>query len=103
MATVVTSTMLGGLRQHIVDMCSYAEFKAGGSWHRVELDYAIVQQNGAVHIAFYITTDYGDATDFRLLDANGNVLAQKTETIEFAPLVSKILYRFKFAVNVLNE
>ena len=38
MATTITSTMLGGLRQCIVDMVSYGRYKIGSTWYRAEIN-----------------------------------------------------------------
>ena len=102
MATTISDAMLGGLRQHIVDMASYAEYQMGGSWVRAELNGKTVQRNGAVHITFYVRKQGSavKATAYRLKDASGNVLASKEEDIPFVTGIDAIMYRFKFSVTV---
>ena len=106
MATTITSTMLGGLRQCIVDMVSYGRYKIGSTWYRAEINSKAVQLNGAVHVTFYIQNQGGGSTpasQFQLLDANNNLLAERTEDVAFVQYMDRILYRFKFGVSVAEN
>jgi len=102
-STQINTAMLSGLRQHIVDMVSYAGYRIDGVWHRAEIDTKAVQGNGAVHVTFYVHRAEGSAspaTAFRLMNADGQALAMREETIEFAQHMDAVLYRFKFGVSV---
>jgi len=102
MATTITNTMLNGLRQHIVDMASYGRYKIGGTWYRAEIETKAVQQNGAVHVTFFIRDQAGGtpASQFQLLNADNQLLAERAENVAFAEYMDAILYRFKFGVSV---
>lgn len=103
MATNITNTMLGGLRQHIVDMASYGRYMIDGEWIRSEIVTKEVSQNNAVHISFYIHARTGSespATKFQLMDENDMVLAEREEELAFTMYYDTLLYRFKFGVNV---
>ena len=101
--TTITSTMLGGLRQHIVDMVSRSRYMIDGTWHTAEINSKAVQSNGSVHVTFYVRRADGSsspATRFQILNASGQVLAERTENVAFAQHMDAILYRFKFGVSV---
>ena len=101
MAVTITDSLLNGLRRHIADMTAYAEYKIGGSWTRAEINSKDVLETGAVNISFYVRRSGDDtATEFRLKDANGNVLADREETIAFITGIDALLYRFKFSVTI---
>lgn len=103
MATTITNTMLGGLRQHIVDMASYGRYMIDDEWERSEIVTKEVSQNNAVLISFYVHSKNGSAspaTKFQLMDENNNVLAERIEELAFTEYYNTLLYRFKFGVNV---
>ena len=103
MATTITNTMLGGLRQHIVDMASYGRYRIDGEWIRSEIVTKEVSQNNAVLISYYVHAKEGSAspaTGFQLMDENGMVLAEREEELAFTEYYKTLLYRFKFGVNV---
>ena len=102
-ATTITSTMLNNLRQRVVDMVSYAQYKIGGTWYRAEINRKEIRSNGSVHISFYIPVPASietPASQFRLFDTGGNILAERTENVPFAQNIEKILFLFKFGVSV---
>lgn len=101
--TTITSAMLGGLRQHIVDMVDHGRYMIDGTWRRVEINSKAVQENGSVHVTFYIRRADGSsspATRFQLRNRSNQVLAERTETVAFVQHMDAILYRFKFGVSV---
>lgn len=103
MAITITSAMLNKLRQHIADICAYGRYKVGNTWYRADISSASVQSNGAVHVMFYISQPSGttgSATGFQLCDANGNLLAERAETVPFSQYTQEINIRFKFGVSV---
>lgn len=100
-ATTITSNMLGGLRNHVVDMVAYARYKVGSTWYRAEIDSKAVQGNGAVHVAFYLHNPGGTtpASQFQLYNASGQLLSERTENVAFLQEMD-VLYRFKFGVSI---
>lgn len=101
--TTITSAMLDGLRRHIGTMVSYARYRIGTTWYRAEINSREVRENNSIHITFYIPIPESidvPANRFQLCDANGNVLAERTEDVPFALHMDTILYRFKFGVSV---
>lgn len=106
MATTITSIMLNGLRQHIVETVSYGRYLIGSTWYRAEINSKAVQLNGAVHVTFYIQNQGGGSTPaskFQLLDENNNLLAERTENVAFVQYMDEILYRFKFGVSIAEN
>ncbi|MBQ9252235.1 MAG: hypothetical protein IJ188_06345 [Clostridia bacterium] len=100
--TTITSTLLTGLRNRIVEMAGYGRYRIGNTWYRAELNGAAVQGNGAIHITFYIDRQDGNnpATEFQICASNGSVLVDRVEEISFAQTVDRILIRFKLGVSV---
>ncbi|MBQ6960880.1 MAG: hypothetical protein IJP78_07895 [Clostridia bacterium] len=102
-ATTITNTMKNGLRQKIIDMISYGQYKIGSTWYRAEIDSKEIKSNGAVHATFYIQVPASRATpasQFRLCNSSGTVLAERTENVPFVDNLDEILYRFKFGISV---
>lgn len=101
-ATTINANLLNGLRQHIVDMVSYGRYRIGSTWYRAEINSKAVQDNGAVHITFYVRKQSAGSTAnrFRLMSADNKVLAERVESITFVETMEEVLYRFKFGVSV---
>lgn len=100
-ATTITNVMLNALREQIVDIATYGFYRIGTTWYSTEINSKAVQSNGAVHITFYIESHGADlATEFRLTNASGEVLASRVEDVPFVDGAEKMLYRFKFGVSV---
>lgn len=102
--TTITNAMLSSLRNHIVDIAAYGQYKIADTWHRGELETAEVRANGSVLVSFYVEpadAALTPATHFRLCAEDGTVLAEKEGSLPFVPNQSDaILYRFKFGVRV---
>ncbi len=102
MATTITSTMLGGLRQHIVDMVDHGRYMIGGSWINSDIVTKEIQANNMVYVCFYVQASGGNSTvtQFQLLDSDDQVLAERVETLTIPEHYDALLYRFKFGVSV---
>lgn len=100
-STTITDTLLTELKRQIFECVSYARYKIGSTWYRTEIESKEIRANGAVHVTFYLTPTSNlntPASQFRLYDANGTLLAERTENVAFASSL-KVQYRFKFGVS----
>lgn len=104
-ATVINSNLLGGLRQKVVDMADHARYREGGAWQTSPIVSKTIRENGSIQIDFYIQkmTGYSVAERFQILDANGNVLIERQESVAFTQYVNEILYRFKLSVSAAEN
>ena len=102
--TTITGAMLGGLRQHIINMTAYGAYKISSTWYQSPITLAEVRDNGSVLVAFDLEpkdAQLTPATVLRLYDANNNVLAEREDTVEFVPnSADAVMYRFRFGVRV---
>lgn len=102
--TTITNAMLGSLRNHIVAIVAYGQYKISSTWYRAEIDTAEVRPNGSVRISFFVEPQDAamtPASQFQLCAEDGTVLAERTEELAFTPNISDaIMYRFKFGVRV---
>ena len=105
-ASDIKPALLATLRQAVADAAEYGEYKLGtAAWHRAGFVDKGVLLNGAAQIVLKVEADAsGDpATAFRVCDAGGNVLLEKTETVPFAMGDSYIAYRFRIGVTAVDE
>lgn len=94
---VVTSTLLNGMRQQLIDSVDHAQFKIGSSYIDAPINEKKMNKNGTVNIGFYINANAGQTiTQCRLLDKANNVLAVKSENISMSSTASAIYYFFTF-------
>lgn len=107
MATItITKTLLDELRYHLLNTVSYARYKIKSTWYRASIDTGSVRSNGTIHISFYIEAKDSvpsPATQFRLYDASGTMLVDRTETVEFTADLTRVLYQFRFEVIASGE
>lgn len=103
--SIIKEAMLSGLRQHIIDMVAKAQFNVGSTWHDAVFSGA-VGSNDMVSVNMVLEPVSGPstlATQFRLLNSNGDQLAGKTENIQFLPGVEEMMYRFVFGVTLAGQ
>lgn len=102
MATTISSNLLGALRQRIITVAAYGQYKIGSAWHNAEIESGYVRANGSVCVSFIVEPQDAaltPATQFRLCDEDGNVLAEREDTIAFIQnAADALLCRFRFSV-----
>lgn len=98
MAITISNTLLQELAKHIDERCVKADYTVNGKTYETPLRRSLVD-NTTVRKHIYLTQKhvYGTVTRVRLLGANGEVIATRTD-----PHVHKategLLLEFKFVI-----
>lgn len=102
--SAITNHLLNAVRQRIASVCDHGRYQENSAWYTANIYKAEIQDNGSVTVSFYVDRqDSADsASDFQLCDAEGNVLAEREETVAFSAGLNRILYRFRFGVAVVE-
>lgn len=99
----VTNTLLSHLRQQFIAKVDHAQYKIGSAYTNATLNEKKVNADGTITVGFYITATSGTVTQCRLLDASGNVLASKAESIVLQAGVSAVYYFFAYDLYELTS
>lgn len=96
---ITTSTLLNALRGEIVAQAAAGQYKIGDAYTTVSPINKVLNADGTVTCSFTATGTAGDTiTEFRIVDADGNPLASKAESIELTETYNAVYYLFTFTV-----
>ena len=99
----VTNTLLTHLRQQLINKVDHAQYRIGSTYTNAAINEKKINSDGTVTIGFYISASSGTVTQCRLLDANNNVLATRTENIVLQSGASDVYYFFAYNVYELTS
>lgn len=92
----VTNTLLNYLRQQMVGKVDHAQFRIGTTFTNAAINEKKVNNDGTITIGFYINAASGTVNLCRILDANNNVLASRSESIVLQAGASAVYYFFTY-------
>lgn len=99
----VTNTLLTHLRQQLISKVDHAQYRIGSTYTNAAINEKKINSDGTVTIGFYISASSGTVTQCRLLDANNNILATRTENIVLQSGASDVYYFFAYNVYELTS
>ncbi len=96
---MLTSTAIEGYKKYTEKTISYAQYKLGSTWYTASVSRKERLSNGKVAVYFSIIPQSSTAVTIngvRLYDVNGDLWAEKKESIKVESVQEGVLYRFTF-------
>ena len=106
MAVVINNNLLSALREHVLDISISGRYKIGDAWYDAEITDRFIAENLMVRVAFDVVPQDSQrtpATEFRLLDGSGQLLASEEKTVSFAQGTEGVSFWFVFNVKVGSD
>jgi hypothetical protein len=96
---MLTDSAFEGYKKYTERTLSHAMYNIDGTWHRAEISRKERTADGRVAVYFSIVPQAGTVVTIngvQLYDIDGNLWAEKTESIQIKSVQEGVLYRFTF-------
>ena len=104
MVKILTEAALGALREFLKNSISHALVTWDGEAHRAEIRSRAILADGRVELGILLGTEKTIAiTEIALVGADGEIWAERPETIELEGAGEGLLYRFRLWVREEEE
>ncbi|MBR1744367.1 MAG: hypothetical protein IJ733_21410 [Lachnospiraceae bacterium] len=98
--SLLTNAAIKGYQQYTKRILSYARYKIGSTYYKVNINSVNVTTNGIVEIDFLIEpTVTGTITEVQLYDTNGELWLDKTESLSVSSVVEGFFYTVQLKIS----
>lgn len=99
---MLTDKAIEGYKRHTEKIIGHAQYRLGSTWHTVQISRKERMSDGRVAVYFPIIPQAsGQVTisGVRLYDTDGELWAEKAESIKIESVQEGVLYRFTFDIH----
>lgn len=98
--SLLTSAAITGYQQYTKRTLSYARYKIGSTYYKVNIDSVNVTSGGIVEVNFMIEpTVTGTITEVQLYDTNGDLWLRKAESLDVSSVVEGFFYTVQLEIS----
>lgn len=98
--SLLTNEAITGYREYTKRILSYARYKIGSTYYKVNIDSVKVMSDGIVEVNFMIEPKVaGTITEIQLFNTDGELWMKKTESLDVSSVVEGFFYTVQLEIS----